>query len=39
MAKLLIIADDFTGGLDTGVKFAQRGINVRVILNPDADVN
>ena len=25
-AKLLIVADDFTGGLDTGVQFARRGI-------------
>lgn len=33
-AKLLIIADDFTGGLDTGVKFAEAGISVRVIPEP-----
>lgn len=27
MVKLLIIADDFTGALDTGVQFAKQGIN------------
>ncbi len=26
MIKLLIIADDFTGALDTGVQFAQKGV-------------
>lgn len=31
METLLIIADDFTGALDTGVKFAQRGTVVRVV--------
>ncbi len=30
MAELLIIADDFTGALDTGVPFAAAGISVRV---------
>jgi uncharacterized protein YgbK (DUF1537 family) len=30
MPKLLIIADDFTGSLDTGVQFAKRGINTLV---------
>ena len=37
MIQLLILADDFTGGLDTGVQFAQRGIPTRVITDPDAD--
>ena len=37
MIQLLILADDFTGGLDTGVQFAQKGIPTRVITNPDAD--
>ena len=37
MIKLLIIADDFTGGLDTGVQFASRGIPTCVITKPDAD--
>ena len=31
MVTLLIIADDFTGALDTGVKFAARGAAVRVV--------
>ena len=31
MVKLLIIADDFTGALDTGVQFAARGAATRVI--------
>lgn len=31
MAALLIIADDFTGALDTGVKFAASGASVRVV--------
>ena len=30
MVKLLIIADDFTGALDTGVQFAKRGIDTQV---------
>ena len=29
--KLLIVADDLTGTLDTGIKFADRGIRVRVL--------
>ena len=36
-AKLLVVADDFTGGLDTGVQFARQGIATRVVVNPDAD--
>lgn len=35
--RLLIIADDFTGALDTGVQFAARGIATRVITNPGCD--
>lgn len=31
MAKLLMIADDFTGALDSGVKFAENGAKVRII--------
>lgn len=38
MIQLLIIADDFTGGLDTGVQFAQRGIRTRVVTDPQADL-
>lgn len=33
---LLIIADDFTGALDTGVQFAVRGIKTRVVVGADA---
>lgn len=35
--KLLIVADDLTGGLDTGVQFARQGITVRVVADPDPD--
>ncbi len=37
MARLLIIADDFTGALDTGVQFAARGAETRVATDPDYD--
>ena len=37
MIRLLILADDFTGGLDTGVQFASRGVSTCVITNPAAD--
>lgn len=37
MVLLLIIADDFTGALDTGVQFAARGIRTRVVVDPDVD--
>lgn len=37
MILLLIIADDFTGALDTGVQFAARGIRTRVVVEPDVD--
>ena len=33
--KLLIVADDLTGGLDTGVQFTRQGITVRVVVDPD----
>lgn len=35
MEKLLIIADDFTGALDTGVQFAARGARTCVVTDPD----
>lgn len=38
MAKLLIIADDFTGALDTAVQFAAYGEDIRVLTGPDADL-
>jgi uncharacterized protein YgbK (DUF1537 family) len=34
MSKLLIIADDFTGALDTGVQFAARGASTQVRMAP-----
>ena len=33
MAKLLVLADDFTGALDSGVKFAQKGVATRVLMD------
>lgn len=37
MILLLIIADDFTGALDTGVQFAACGIRTRVVVDPQVD--
>ncbi len=37
MVTLLIIADDFTGALDTGVQFAASGANTRVVTSIDYD--
>lgn len=37
MAKLLIIADDFTGALDTGVQFSSRGAVTKVITDSEYD--
>lgn len=37
MGRLLIIADDFTGALDTGVQFASRGAATCVVARPDYD--
>ncbi|MCI8909519.1 MAG: four-carbon acid sugar kinase family protein [Oscillibacter sp.] len=34
MGKLLLIADDFTGALDTGVQFAARGAATCVVTDP-----
>ena len=36
MIKVLIIADDFTGALDTGVKFAQKGAKTKVMTKWDS---
>ena len=33
MVELLVIADDFTGALDTGVQFAEAGAATEVIVN------
>lgn len=38
MATLLIIADDFTGALDTGVQFAAAGAATRVVTNSGYDL-
>ena len=38
MATLLIIADDFTGALDTGVQFAAEGAITRVVTNSGYDL-
>jgi uncharacterized protein YgbK (DUF1537 family) len=35
MFTLLILADDLTGALDSGVQFAKKGISTRVFLSPD----
>ncbi|GHT70264.1 membrane protein [Spirochaetia bacterium] len=34
MFTLLMLADDLTGALDTGVQFAKKGISTRVLLSP-----
>lgn len=39
MVKLLIIADDFTGALDTGVQFAKRGIETQVCTNQELNMD
>lgn len=39
MIRLLIIADDFTGALDTGVQFAACGAATRVITDRGADLS
>ena len=38
MTTLLIIADDFTGALDTGVQFAAAGAVTRVVTNSSCDL-
>lgn len=37
MVKLLIIADDFTGALDTGVQFAKKGARTYVMVDSQID--
>lgn len=37
MVKLLIIADDFTGALDTGIQFAKKGIETQVYTGTELD--
>ena len=36
--NILIIADDFTGANDTGVKFAKKGYDTSVINNDNLDL-
>lgn len=38
MVKLLMIADDFTGALDTGIQFAKRGAVTEVYTDPDVEL-
>lgn len=37
MYKLVVIADDFTGAVDTGAQFAKKGISTIVTLNYERD--
>ncbi len=37
MVSLLIVADDFTGALDTGVQFAAHGASTQVVTDLDRD--
>lgn len=38
MPFLIILADDFTGALDTGVQFAGCGVSTRVVVGQQADI-
>lgn len=38
MVRLFIIADDFTGALDTGIQFAKRGIKTQVFTECNLDI-
>ena len=37
MIKALVIADDFTGALDSGVKFSAAGASTKLTLDPGID--
>lgn len=37
MVKLLLIADDFTGALDTGVQFAGQGAQTKIVTGKEAE--
>lgn len=39
MVKLLIIADDFTGALDTGVQFSGSGVRTKVMISDHLELN
>lgn len=38
MVKMLIIADDFTGALDTGIQFAKKGIITQVVIGSQTEL-
>ena len=38
MEKWLILADDLTGSLDTGVQFARFGVQTRILIGPEEDL-
>lgn len=38
MIELLIIADDLTGAIETGVQLAKQGISTKVIPDPETDI-
>ena len=37
MKKLLVIADDFTGALDTGIQFAANGAGTEILTDTEFD--
>ena len=37
MDKLLVIADDFTGALDTGIQFVRMGIQSKIVADYNYD--
>lgn len=37
--KLLVLADDLTGALDTGIQFVKAGIQTRLLLDPQSDLS
>ena len=39
MLKLLVVADDFTGALDTGVQFSSLGARAKVVTSPQYDLS
>ena len=39
MVKLVIIADDFTGAIDTGVQFAEQGVSTQVVIDRECDLS
>ena len=39
MDRLLIIADDFTGALDTGIQFCKKGVKSKVVTEYNYDFN